>query len=130
MRILYLLLVVLFVVVQGVAGKMGIGQVGEMGWQGPRPIQQGEVQSPAPGEEQPQHQEVLWATSFRGSAGKKLGVLEGSKLGMSEQCALTAKRASRYLGSSGQSLSSSPGEVIFALYSTLLRPHLECWAQF
>jgi len=69
-------------------------------------------------------------TAGSSSAGKELGVLVGIKLGMSEPCALTVKRANSNLGCSGQSLSRSPGEVILSLSSTLVRPHLECWTWF
>ncbi|KAK4825025.1 hypothetical protein QYF61_023029 [Mycteria americana] len=38
----------------------GSGQAGDMGWQEPHEVQQGEVPSPAPGEEQPRSTSTCW----------------------------------------------------------------------
>lgn len=41
-----------------------------------------------------------------------------------------AEKASILLGCIGKSLASRTSEVILALYSALVRPHLKCWVQF
>ncbi|KAM9649111.1 uncharacterized protein ACIBXB_011590 [Morphnus guianensis] len=49
---------------------------------------------------------------------------------MSEQRAAATKRANRMLGCINKGITSRDKEVIMALYSALLGPHLECCAQF
>ena len=59
------------------------------------------------------------------SVEKDLGLLVDDKLTMSQQCALVAKKADDLLGCMKKSVASRSREVLFALYSALVRPHLE-----
>ncbi|KAK4819183.1 hypothetical protein QYF61_025998 [Mycteria americana] len=82
------------------------------------------------GRNNPRHQYVLGATQLESSlAGKDLGVLVDTKLTMSQQRALAAKRASGVLGCVRQSIASRRREVILPLGSALGRPPLECCVQ-
>ncbi|GAB0175844.1 mitochondrial enolase superfamily member 1 [Grus japonensis] len=83
------------------------------------------------GKNNPRHQYMLGATQLESSlAEKDLEVLVDTKLNMSQQCAFAAKKGSGILSCTRQSTGSRSREVIFPLYSAVVRPQLEYCVQF
>jgi len=63
-------------------------------------------------------------------AERGLGVLVNSRLNMSQQHVLAAKKANRILGYIQHSTTSKSEEEIILLYLMLVQPHLEYCVQF
>ncbi|KAJ7407300.1 hypothetical protein WISP_127584 [Willisornis vidua] len=90
-----------------------------------------EIQGPAPGSDNPMHQDRLGADLLESSSAEKnLWVLVDSKLCTSQQCALVPKKAHRILVCIRKSMFSRSKEVILPVCSALVRPLLECCVQF
>ena len=76
------------------------------------------------------NQYMLGATQVMLCRKGTVGVLVDTKMNMSQQCALGAKKSNGILGCIRQSIASRLREGILPLYSALVRPHLEYCVQF
>lgn len=66
----------------------------------------------------------------RSFAEEDLGVLVDTKVNVSQQHALAARKANCIVGCIRKSVTSRSKEVIFSIYPALVRPHLQCCVQF
>ncbi|KAK4825010.1 hypothetical protein QYF61_023014 [Mycteria americana] len=89
------------------------------------------ITSAVPQGNNPMYQHMLGANFLEtSSAERNLGVLEDSRLTMSQQCALVAKAANSILGYIRKSIARRLREVILPFCSAMVRPRLEYHVQF
>ncbi|KAK4828615.1 hypothetical protein QYF61_000067 [Mycteria americana] len=83
------------------------------------------------GRNNPMHRYMLGTDWLESSLAEKgLRVLVDTKLNMSHQCALAAKKANGILGCIRRIVASGLWEVILPLHLAVVRPHLESCVQF
>ncbi|GAB0192678.1 mitochondrial enolase superfamily member 1 [Grus japonensis] len=83
------------------------------------------------GRNNPRHWYMLGATQLESSFPEKaLGVLVDTKLDVSQQCGLVARKDSGIPGCIRRTVASRLRDVVLPLYSALVMSCLECWVQF
>ena len=83
------------------------------------------------GKNNPRYQYRLGTDLLESSIGKKdQGVLVDSRMTMTQNCALVAKKGNGILGCIRRGVVRRLREVLLPLYSALVRLHLKYWVQF
>lgn len=83
------------------------------------------------GTNSPRHQYMLGITLLESTLWEKdLRILADTRLAVSRQSVLAAKRDNGILVCIRQSITNRSKEVILPVHSVLVSPHLQCWVQF